>query len=73
MKKIKAFIFAGNRHQYQCFIHENHLNQTEYPQLDENNWHGVDDADLIRIGTFFENRKLLDMLPYVEEALRRNN
>ena len=70
--KTKAFIFAGNRHQYQCFIRENHLNEREYPQLTEDNWYGIHGIEIIRIGTYFENSKLLDMLPHIELHLRNN-
>lgn len=66
---IKAFIFSGGHHQYQNFIQENHLDRRKYPMLSEDNWRGVCDVDIIRIGTFYENKKLLDMLPHIEHAL----
>lgn len=64
--KLKAFIVAGNHHQYQCFLRENHLDRREWPMLNEDNWRGQDCTDIIRIGTYFENKKLLDMLTLVE-------
>lgn len=68
--KTKAFIFAGNHHQYENFIRENHLDRREYPMLSDENWRGIE-ADVIRVGTFYENSKMLDMLPYIERSLHR--
>ena len=68
---LKSFIFSGGRHQYECFIRENHLDRREYPQLNEDNWRGITGVDVIRIGTYFENQKLLDMLPLIEQYLRK--
>lgn len=68
--KVKAFIFSGNRQQYQYFLSENHLSRYEYPCLDDINWNGHHDVDIIRIGTFYENSRLLDMLPHIENYLK---
>ena len=69
--KIKAFIFAGDYRQYENFIRENHLERREYEMLKEENWRGQDDFDVIRIGTFYLNGKLLDMLPTIEHVGKR--
>jgi len=73
MTKIKAFIFAGDKHQYAYFIKENHLDYREYPALTEDNWQGRRGVDVIRTGTYFDKRELLDRLPYIEGYLRRHN
>ena len=71
MSEIKAFIFSGTQHQYQCFLQDNHLNRNNYPRLTEENWRGRHkNIDVIRIGTYFENKKMLDMLPNIEHYLK---
>lgn len=67
---LKAFIFAGNVRQYEDFIRENRLNRKEYPYLNEVNWRGIRNADLIRIGTYYENKKMMDLVPYIDHQLK---
>lgn len=72
MRKIKAFIFSGNQHQYQCFISENHLHRDEYPRLNIENWRGIrGNIDIIRIGTYFDNIEILHILPHIEFYLKQ--
>jgi hypothetical protein len=65
-----AFICAGNHRQYQNFIDENHLDRRRFPMLTEDNWRGVMNASVIRIGTYYENQNLRDMLPYIEQYFK---
>lgn len=70
MKKIKAFVIAGDYREYLYHIKKLELSKSEYPYLSEDNWRGIHGVGLIKVGNYFRH-PCADNINYIKTYLNQ--